>query len=59
MAGHLPVKSVKLQIVNYFWLTANPVIHEISSTIIGLAVTQSNLLLNFALVTGQVTSNLL
>jgi len=32
------VTSVKLQIANYFWLTANPIIREISSTIIGLAV---------------------
>jgi len=27
------VTSVKLQIANYFWLTANPIIHEYSSTI--------------------------
>ena len=34
-----PVTSVKLQIANYFLLTANP-INEISSTIIGLAVSK-------------------
>ena len=33
--GTCSVTSVKLQIANYFWLTANPIIHEISSTIIG------------------------
>jgi len=34
-----PVTSDKLQIANYFLLTANP-INEISSTIIGLAVSK-------------------
>jgi len=41
-----PVTSVKLHIANYFLLTANP-INEISSTIIGLAVSKSNLNLQF------------
>jgi len=54
-----PVTSVKLQIANYFLLTANP-INEISSTITGLAVSQNEFAIcNLTLVTGQVTSNLL
>jgi len=40
-----PVTSVKLQIANYFWLTANPImVLEIS--LIGLAVSQKFKLLD-------------
>jgi len=54
-----PVISVKLQIANYFLLTANP-INEISSTIIGLAVSKKLFAIcNLTLVTGQVTSSVL